>query len=334
MSRKPLFLLILLLFTTLASARTRSVTPGKHPEIAPNTATAGGIVDAVEGTLIRLADGHVTIEAKDAKIVLDRGQEGTVDQIKPGMILFAMLTKTDVDANAPLPASMITVLRVHDATLFGPVQQVDVALKTLTVLGRTIRVTDETSIGGFHRDGKPGLDDIQPEQIVQVQTDVKDGELVASSIIVLAPAPPQIHAARGEVKSIGANEWVVAPEGAEPLTFKIDANTKIVGSPKVGDTVEVLYNIDASHAFVAISIIKFQRPKPPSVPDIKRFHGPVKSIDGSKWVVNNGGQDFEFTVSGETKVEPGIRVGDTVDGLAAKKDDGTWVAVLVMKSGF
>jgi hypothetical protein len=334
MSRKPLYLLIVLLLATLASARTRSVTPGRHPEIAPNAATVGGIVDSVEGTLIRLAEGHVTIESKDAKIVLDRGHEGTVDQITPGMILFATLSRTDVEANAPLPASMITVLRIPDATLFGPVQDVDVAQSTLTVLGRTIRVTDETSIGGFHRDGKPGLDDLLPNEIVQVHTDVNNGELVAASIIVLAPAPPQVHAARGEVRSIGADEWIVAPEHDEPLTLKIDAQTKIVGSPRVGDTVEVLYKVDSSHALIAISIIKFERPEPPVTPDLKRFHGAVKSIDGSKWVVTNAGEDFEFVVDRETKVQPGIRVGDKVDGLAKRDGDGPWTAVLIMKSLF
>jgi hypothetical protein len=334
MSRKPLVLLILLFVATLASARTRSVTPGKHPGLAPNAATVGGIVDSVEGTLIRLADGHVTIETKDAKIVLDRGVQGTIDQIKPGTILFAMISRTDIEPNAPLPASMITVLRVPDATLFGPVQEVDLGNQTLTVLGRTIRVTDATSIGGFHRDGKPDLGDIQPNHIVQVQADVKNGELVASSILVLAPAPPELHAARGEVKSIGAESWVIAPEKGEPLTLKIDANTKIVGSPKVGDTVEVLYTVDSAHALVAISILRFERPEPPAIPDLKRFHGPVKSIDGSKWIVSNDGKDFEFIVNGDTKIEPGIRAGDKVDGLAKRDGDGPWIAVLIMKSRF
>jgi len=329
MLRKSLVLVVLL--STIASARTRPVTPGKHPAISPNGATVTGIVDGVQGTLVRLADGQVAIEAKDAKIVLDRGQDGAIGDIKPGMILFATLTKSDIEPNAPLPASMITLLRVPDATLFGPVQQVDVANRTLTVLGRTIHVTDETSIGGIHRDGKPELGDIQPNHIVQVATDVKNGQLVASSIIVLAPAPPQIHRARGEVKSIGADSWVIAPEKDEPLTLIVNAQTKIVGGPRVGDTVEVLYSIDSAHAFVAISIVKFELP---TIPKTTRIHGPVKSIEGSKWVVKNKNEDFTFLVTGDSKVEPGIRVGDTVEGLAAQRDDGTWVAVFVVKARF
>jgi len=331
MLRKSLVLVVLL--STIVSvstfARTRSVTPGKHPDAAGATVT--GIVDAVQGTLVQLAGGQVAIEAKDAKIVLDRGRDGAIADIKPGMILFATLTRSDIAPNAPLPASMITLLRVPDATLFGPVQEVDVANHTLTVLGRTIHVTDETSIGGIHRDGKPELGDIQPNHIVQVAADAKNGQLVASSIIVLAPAPPQIHAARGEVKSIAADSWVIAPDKGEPLTLTVNAQTKIVGEPRVGDTVEVLYSIDSAHALVAISIVKFARP---TIPSTTHFHGPVKSIEGSTWVVKNKNEDFTFVVTGDSKVEPGIHAGDTVDGLAVKRDDGTWVAVLIVKVRF
>src|SRR5688572_23979370 len=137
MTRKVSLFLVLLL-ATIASARTRTVESAR----SQSGATVGGIITAVNGNLIQLAGGAITIDATNANV---KGE------IEPGMILFATLKSSDVAPNAPLPADTISVTRLPDGTLFGPVQSVDTANNTFTLLGRTIRVTSETSFGGLHK---------------------------------------------------------------------------------------------------------------------------------------------------------------------------------------
>jgi Domain of unknown function (DUF5666) len=320
-----------LLLATLASAATRTIESGTRPA---NGATAGGVVSSVSGNLIRLAGGAIVIDATGAEVMTDRGKQGSIADIEAGMIVFAALSTSDVPANAPLPASMITATRIPDATLFGPVQSVDAAASTITLLGRTVRITPDTSFGGIYkrRDSeKPGIGDILPNQVVQVTVDATGGQLAATSILVLTPFIPEVQATRGEVKSIGTGSWLIERERGDDLTVLIDAQTKIVGSPRVGDTVEVLYRVDSANANVAISIIKFERPAPPSIPDVFRFSGKVKSMEPAAWVITRESGDQQVVIDSISKIEPGIRVGDTVEVLAARKDDGTVIAIAIVR---
>lgn len=319
---RPVALALSLLIAFSSFAATRTVDNGTR---VANGATVGGTVTAVNGNLIQLAGGTITIDATNAKI------HGTSRAIEPGMLVFATLTTSEVAANAPLPASSISVSRLPDATLFGAVQSVDTANNTLTLLGRTIRVTSETSFGGVRksRDGvAPGLSDILPNQIVQVSVDETSGQLVATSILLLTPSLPEVHTKRGTVKRIDTNAWLI-----DDLTVQIDAQTRIVGSPKVGDTVEVLYRVDSSNANVAISIIKTNLP-PVILPT--HFSGDVVSIASTVWVVKKDGGNEQITlkIDRNTKIEPRIAAGDRVDVVAQKHDDGTFTALAIVKRRF
>jgi hypothetical protein len=329
MTRKALFLAAVLL-ASIASAGTRSL-DGTRPSTG---ATVNGMVTSVSGNLIQLAGGKITVDATGAKVIVGNGKDGTVAQIEAGMMLFAALSSTDVAANAPLPAETIVASRLADAGLLGPVQSVDTAAGTITLLGRTIRVTAETSFGGIlkRRDGTaPGLGDILPNQIVQVQVDVEGGQLVASSILLLTPTLPDVQSTRGTVKSIGTDSWIIDRERGDEITVAIDAQTKIVGSPKVGDTVEVLYRVDSSHNFVAISILKFEKPPIPPVTDLFRFSGKVKAIAAHEWVITRESGDQKVLIDQHSKIEPGIAVGDGVEVLAQRKDDGSVVALAIAR---
>lgn len=324
-----------LLFATVAAAATATIE--RNARIA-NGATAGGVVSAVDGNLIRVANGTITIDATGAKIVSDRGGDATLDAIRPGAIVFATLSSADVEANAPLRASTISLIHIADATLFGPVQRVDASASTLTLLGRTIHVTGETSFGGIRKDrdgARPGLQDILPNHIVQVSADEVNGRLVATSILLLAPAPPEVHAVRGKVKSIGTDAWVIERERGDDLTVLVDAQTKIVGSPKTGDEVELLYRVDSSNAPIAISIIKFERPNPPFIRTY-RVSGRVESIAADAWVIAKpeGSERVTLKIGPNTKIEPGIAVGDAVEALAEKHDDGTSTAIVIVRRRF
>jgi hypothetical protein len=298
---------------------------GKHAG-----ATVAGIVESVNGNLIQLAGGLVTIDATGAKIIIERGDGATVADVRPGMLLFATLAESDVAPNAPLKGSVITVTRFSDATLLGPIQSVDTTEGTFTLLGRTIQVTPETSFGGFKRGGTPGLADLLPNQIVSVQTDNEGGRLVARAVLVISPIPPSVGTLHGTVKSIGADAWVIDRRG-EDVTVVVNARTKIVNSPRVGDEVEVLYTVDGANAFVALSIVRFQRP----VTDVQHFRGRVSAIEGSSWTIaRTSGGPVTVVVNDKTKVQPGIAVGDEVEVLAHRRDDGTYVAITIVKRFF
>jgi hypothetical protein len=331
MTRRALLLVSLLLASIIATAGTRTVEDGTRPAAG---ATVSGIVTSVSGNLVQLAAGKITIDATGAKVMIDKSEDGTVAQIKPGMMVFAVLTTADVAANAPLPAATIVATRLTEASLFGPVQSVDIAGNTITVLGRTIKVTSDTSFGGIvkRRDGAlPGLSDIVPNQIVQVQLEVAGGQLVATSILLLTPTVPDVATTRGTVKSIGTDSWIIERERGDDITVLIDAQTKIVGSPKVGDTVEVLYRVDSARNLVAISILKFEKPPAPPVLDVYRFTGKVKSIATAEWVITRESGDERVAIDSLTKIEPGIVVGDGVDVLARRKDDGSLVALAIVR---
>lgn len=187
------------------------------------------------------------------------------------------------------------------------------------------------SFGGFRNGEEIDLSDIVRNQLVQAQVDAVNGRLIAREILVLAPVPPQISGLRGTVKSIGTESWEIET-GRETATVVVNAQTKIIGSPKVGDTVEVLYSIDSAHNKVAISIIKFERIPPPV--SVLTFHGRVKSIAGSTWVVTADAGDKTITVTERTKVAGDPTVGDLVQVLASEAEGGALTAIAIMKLRF
>lgn len=325
MQRKVLAL-ALVLFATAAFARVRAVS-SSDARSDNGAGTVTGTVSSVSGNLIQIAGGAITIDATGARISVGRGSEGTIADIKPGMQLFAALRASNPTSNAVLPATVITVTDPADVTLSGTVQSVDAANKSFTLLGETIRTDANTSFGGYKRDAGTSFSDIQPNVIVHVSADVVNGNLVAREVLVVAPAPPQVGHARGTVQSIAPDSWTVKTD-KETLTLVVNAQTKIAGSPKVGDTVEVLYNINSANQYVAISIIKFERITPPT---LENFSGTVKSINGTAWVVTSNGADKSFVTNESTKITSGIVVGDRVNVTAVKREDGSLLAVAIMK---
>ena len=323
---KRLAVLVLVLLSFSAFASTRELATR---ELHPRAGTVSGIVHSVDRNIIRLADGLVVIDATDAKIVVGRGREASVADIEPGMMLFATIASPNHPSSHPVQkASMITATRFGDATLTGTVQMVDVPTRSLVLLGQTISVDDHTSFGGYHRGEDVDLSDVMVNQLVQVQVDAVNGRLLAREVLILAPVPPQVGRVRGTVKSIGTESWEIDAEH-ETVAVVINAQTKILGSPKVGDTVEVLYNVDSANRKVAISIVKFERP---SVPRVVQFHGTVKSISGSTWVVTEGpSHERTFTVNERTKITGNPKTGDLVQVFATQADDGTLTAIAVMR---
>ena len=323
MLRKP-FALFLVLFAFTAVARVRSVS---HPDARIEQGTVSGVVSGVQGNLIQIAGGAVTIDATGAKIVVGRGREASIVDVKPGMQLFASVRASNPSSHAAIPATLITVTDPADVTLSGAVQMVDTANRSFMLLNQTIRTDANTSFGGYKREGGTSFADIQPNVIVYVQADNVGGRLLAREVLVVAPAPPQVGRARGTVESIGADSWTVKTD-RETLTLVVNAQTKIAGSPKVGDTVEVLYTINSAHQYVAVSIIRFEMP---TVPRLEHVRGTVKSMGSTSWTLTANGTDRTLAINENTKISTGIAVGDLVDVLAVKRDDGSLLALTIVR---
>ena len=317
MIRKTLALVALLATTALvAQNRNRAVSNpdsqggGSFP-IAGTTVS--GFVTSINGSIISLANGLVTLDISTAKVLGDDGVVASVSSITPGSLVFAVLKSGDSAPNAPLQVATIGVTRIAQVVLSGPVQSVDPITGTLTLLGRTIHVTADTSIGGGR--GSGALGDILPNEVVQVQANAVDGSLVATSILVFFETPPASTLVHGTVKSIGAASWVITDGRGKDVTVVVNAQTKIVGDPKVGDEVDVVISVDSANANVAVSIMKSITP-----PLQVHLTGWVSSISATSWTISGPpgsmAPAFLLGVNAQTKIVGDPKVGDRVDVIA------------------
>jgi Domain of unknown function (DUF5666) len=248
--------LALLLAASIASAATRQRV--LRPPQLPSAATVTGTVSSVAGNIINVANGTVSLDASGATIVDLAGKLVSLSSLTTGTLIVATVKSDGIAPGAPIPATLIAVTKPADVTLTGPATAVDVLHNTLTLLGRTIQVTPQTSFGGpFFGTSIRGVADIQPNDLVSVQANQSGAQLVAVSVLVLSLHVEQTEFIHGSVRSIAADAWVVnnAFEGKD-VTVAVNAQTQIVGSPKVGDTVDVLAHTDSSGKLVALSIIK------------------------------------------------------------------------------
>jgi len=280
-------------------------------------ATISGLVTGVNGNSISLANGLVVIDASQATITDDRGATATVT---PGSLILAILR-----SGTSLQASSIVVTRLPQVALSGAVQSVNPAAGTLQIFGLTIHVDANTSFGGNHN--ARGLADLVANDVVQVEANAVGSNLVASSILLFAPVSQSPSLIHGTVKNIGTDAWVITDSQHNDITVAVNAQTRIVGSPKVGDTVDVLANVDSAHNYVAISIVVS--------PVRAQIHmsGVVKSIGTTSWVIGPAvglGPDFLVQVNAQTRIVGNPQVGDRVEVVAELGSSGM-VAISITK---
>ena len=326
MSRKLLAALLTFLFAITALAKERAVPsskPGRPSDAIGSGASVTGEVTAVSGNLITLAAGLVTIDATNAKILRGDGA-ATIAALQPGALILATLRETDAVSTGPLVATAIAVLRNADVTLTGTTQSVDVAGSQFVLLNQGVKVDAGTTFVNFG--DRASIAGLQANMLVIVEADVAAGALVASRITLISPIPPRPHVVNGVVKSIGTEAWVITVDGHD-TTFVVNASTKILGTPKAGDKVDVLYTVDSAHANVALSIVKSIE-----LPKTVKFTGVVKSIDGRRWVITRDDDHKDAVVNWPESVPifPVARVGDRVEVLAIEHTDGTYTGILVL----
>lgn len=312
--RKLLSLLMMVVIATAASAQLRPHPAAPTPAPAVSGRSVSGFVTAVNGPLIQLANGLVTI---DTSGVTSNGINGPTT-IHVGDLVFAVLKPGDVAANAPLPAAFIGVTSLPAVSLSGPVTSVDATNGTITLLGRSIRVTSSTVLAGMYPNSTLKLSDIVAGEVVSVDAAVVNGVLTATTIHVFAPVQMPATIIHGTVKSISNTAWVIT-RGSSDVTVTVNAQTKIAGSPKVGDAVDVIVTTDTASNYVALSIIPTRIPEPPSTQ--VHLRGIVKSISPTVWTLGPEGGfdaiplDLRLLIDPSTKFIGDPKVGDRVDAL-------------------
>lgn len=282
--------------------------------VAPASPSAGPVVS--------ILDGLIAIDTTGAAIKLPSGEPGSTADLRVGARIAALLKST----TPPLAAQTIWVFASQpEAVLRGTVEAVDLTAKTFQVLGLTVKVTDRTSFGG-PRDGTgvSGLADLRVGDPVTVAAVEAAGAITATRVLVMGQPPEPVERLRGTVKTIGTTSWTITEADGRDRAVTVTADTRIVGDPVVGDTVDVLGTRDSTGGFLAQVISKVVVPIP--TPDAT-VTGVVRSIEGTVWTVG----DVKVLVSPMTRIVGSPRVGDTVKATGMRMPDGSLMAKSIEK---
>ncbi len=344
---------ILFLFLTFAlgAATHRAVMPpgqgGGSTDvlgIGPMSGAAvSGSVASVQGTTITLNSGAapaIQIDASAAKFMGQTGGAGSISDVKPGMRVTAFIANTTIVPLTPLPlhAQLITIESFPDLAVTGSLQAIDLPTSSFTVLGISIAVDSNTSFSSAFPTFAPikGLSDLALGQVVNVTAAFAGTSILAKRVQILAPAVTSPVIISGTVKAISASAWVITGKDGKDITVIVDAQTKIIGDPKAGDSVQVMANLDASHAYVAIAIVKLGMTVPPAG-DIVEMHGFVKSISETQWTIGGPpgsmAPDFLVKITSTTVIYANPAVGDRVIVVGTRDSSGALVALKIGKEG-
>lgn len=286
--------------------------------------------DPSAGPVFTLLDGLIAVDAAGADVVKPGGQPGTAADLVVGARVAVVLAE---GATAPpLAARTVFVFaQPPQALLAGTVDSVEVEARTFHLLGLTVHVTDRTAWGGPRTaPALDGLEDLKPGDPVTASVTSVDGKITAFRVLVLSPAPEPMERFRGVVEEIGTSSWKIGLADGSVRQVGVNAETRIVGDPVVGDTVEVVGHADSAGGFLAQLIAKV----PEAPPELERFRGVVRSIDRTEWTIateSTGASTVVVKVDAETRIVGDPRVGDTVEVLAVRDASGALLAKVIAK---
>ncbi|MBK6403916.1 MAG: hypothetical protein IPF66_02080 [Holophagales bacterium] len=323
-------LFLLMAFPAAAGVRTAPAPEGPPSSAIEGTVTSINIPIVGGGPIVTLLDGLVSFDATGATVRFSDGTVGTTADLAIGHRLVAFVEP----AVGMLKAKSVVVLAQRtDLTLTGNVDAVDLAARTLTVLGFTAHVNDRTVFGGPREGaGRSGLEDVRVGDLVLVGAMADSGVLVAARVMTLAPSPLPTTRIHGLVESIGTDSWTLVLRDGTKSVVKVDAETKIVGGPKVGDQVDVLARQMPDGSVLALLIAGFV---PPPTVQTERYEGMVKAIGTTSWTVGptaGDGPDRLFAVSEKTRILGDPKVGDQVGVLAQRQTDGSYLALVIARA--
>ncbi len=318
------FAAALFLLMALPSAAAVRRTPAVD---GPQPASIEGMISSVNLPVVTLLGGLVSFDASGATVRFSNGTEGTAGDLEPGQRIIAFVDP----ASSPLLAGSIVVMEQReDVALTGTVEAIDTEVPSLKVLGFTVKVTGKTVFGGpWDGVGHGGLEDIAVGDLVLVMAMAGAGDLVAVRVMELGPSPMPTVRLHGVVESIGTESWTITVAEGELKVLKVDARTRIIGEPKVGDEVDVIARPQADGSLLAILIHISEHV--PSLPT-ERYSGIVKAIEPSLWTIgpaDGATPDRLFTVDEKTKILGDPVVGDPVGVLARELEDGSFLALVI-----
>jgi hypothetical protein len=254
--------------------------------------TIDGTVSAVAGTVLDVIGGQFRIDVANATITSGDGPIAgplPATGIPVGARVVAQVLVPDVISAVvtppPLQATNVVVFLPRDGQLVSTIQGVDVAGGKFTMFLHSISTDAATKWSGFGPNGSvKGIGDLSAGMLATVSVVNSGGGsgLLATSVEAYGTVtPPLLIAFRGAVRSIGAMQWQIDGRGVT-----VNADTKIVGDPKVGDTVDVLARVQdpppgslAPSYLVALSIVKTTIIVPPGPGDrATEFDGIVESV--------------------------------------------------------
>ena len=323
-------LFLLLALPIAADVRSMPSLEGPPPASIEGTITSLNIPFVGGGPIVTLLDGLVSFDATGSAVRFSNGSAGTTADLAIGQRLVAFVDPTP---SMPKAKSIVVLAERTDVTLTGTVNAVDPTARTLTVLGFTARVTDKTVFGGpWDGAGQAGLENVRVGDLVLVAATADARTLVATRVMKLSPSPTPTIRIHGVVEAIGTVSWTIALRDGTKSVVKVDAETKVVGGPKVGDEVDILARQLPDGSVLALLIAGFV--PPPTVPT-ERYQGVVKAIGTTSWAIGpkaGDRRDRLFAVSEKTTILGNPKVGDEVGVLAEKRADGSFLAIVIAKA--
>ena len=331
---------------SMSAGTHRAATPPANPaDLAGDALGLGpmsgaairGAVASVQGTLITLNTGGapaITIESSAAKFINDHSSTSSLADIKAGTRITAFInTAPTLQPSSSLRAQLITIESQPDLELTGSIDSIDAPHSRFVVLGITISADANTSFGSTFPTfaAIKGVGDLGLGQVVNVTARFASGTILATNVQVTLPTiqPPAILL--GTVKSISATSWVIAAHDGKETTISIDAQTKILGDPKAGDSVQVMAIIDSAHNYRAIAIVKLDL----HVSTTSELRGTVKSIAASQWVIGGPAgtltPDFTVKIASTTVIYHDPKTGDRVVVVGSRDSSGTFTATTISK---
>lgn len=269
------------------------------------------------GTIDRIDNSRRHIEVHGVEIEID-AHTGFSGRSASGAIRSARDLRTGATVTATLVPTTAGTLRAtaiqaaSSESEPGEDQEFEGVVNVITDTAWTIdtrvfAITDQTVF-----EGEPGLGDF-----VEVKFhDDGAGGFVADRI-EKEDAPGVEVEFMGIVEAIGDSSWTISGQ-----VVTVDASTQIIGSPQVGDNVEVEARRAADGSLTATKIKKED-----TTEQEVEFTGTVESIGDASWQIS--GQTV--LVNSSTEIIGNPQVGDTVEVKAIQAADGTLTATRIKK---
>jgi hypothetical protein len=315
MQRTARFILVLLFLAPALFAQPDDGQPFVQQPLAQ------GIVSAVDAPnfLIHIAGGQIIIDARAAEFRDAWNAPSSFAAVRPGAHIATVIIPGVYGPTTPLNARIVQILTQPLGSLTGTIEAVDIEGGTFTLLGKKVRVDEQTRMGGQipSRDPK-SVADLEVGFTVHVELNGSLDELVASRVFVHSPRPDQTIAFTGTVLSIQGNVWTI--QGRETTTVFVTSLTSIDRMAVVGSMVQVRARVDAGQ-ITATSIELYAPPRvsPPSI--TQTIVGILTARTAETITVNNGPATTEIFIASFTRFIDDPQVGDNVRVTVMRNGD-------------